>query len=87
MCFDCDQCGKNEVSKPGAWCNECQEKELYAQQASDELFYSLMAKCLNCGCLEGLEECSEYRGMPLYFFRRQKYCKNFMPIDQNYSRW
>lgn len=84
--YPCGECGKY-TDLVGGICQECNKAMGEEQQIIDELYYSLMAKCLSCNWLEGEDVCSCYRGMPLYFFRRQKYCKNFTPIDMNYSRW
>ena len=84
--YPCGECGKY-TELVGEMCSGCNGMIGEDQQRADELHYSLMAKCLNCGSLVGdLDQCSEYRGMPLHFFRRQKQCKCFTQIDQNY-RW
>ncbi|KKN76310.1 hypothetical protein LCGC14_0371620 [marine sediment metagenome] len=84
--YPCGECGKY-TDLVGGVCSDCNRMMGEDQQRADELHYSLMAKCLQCEWLIDDYQCSEYRGMPVHFFRRQKYCKCFTPIDYNNSRW
>jgi len=83
--FDCDECGKNSVSRPGDWCPKCQESELHSYLNDQAQWFSQCALCLRCSYAWGAEpsdKCEIY-GMPLYMVARKNKCKHFKEYIDN----
>ena len=83
MSYECDQCGKGSVDKPGDWCNECQQKAQWEYEEDQAQWFSSSAKCQQCSNAWGPDpgdHCSAYK-MPLYMVKRKKKCKRFTEID------
>lgn len=82
--FECDDCGKVSVDKPGDICSECQETNyMYEIQAVEE-WCSSAALCLECYYVEGPDQsdlCGFYM-MPLYMTKRKRKCKHYRPINE-----
>jgi len=81
--FECDECGKNEVDKPGEWCNECQEKARLENSEWEANWYNksqLCQKCSYCWGPDPNDKCGFYK-MPLSMVARKKKCKHFKEID------
>jgi len=81
--FECDNCGKNSVDKPGKWCDDCQKREYYETQKYEAEWYSKSRKCQTCHNADGCDptdKCIHYK-MPLSMVARKKKCKHFKEID------
>lgn len=81
--YECAECGKNEVDKPGEWCSECQKQAEYEDQESEARWFAESRLCQRCACAWGPEpsdKCSAYN-MPLWMIARKNKCKRFKEID------
>lgn len=83
MSFYCGNCGKNCVSKPGDWCDECQRRAFLDELAWEEEWYSESRLCQHCAFAWGPDpndKCGAYN-MPLYMVKRKYKCKYFKECE------
>jgi len=87
MSFECDNCGKNGVDKPGEWCSECQRRYEEDEQEAYGRWHNSAQLCMRCSHAEGPDStdwCSAYT-MPLWMVKRKFKCKNFKETDDYYE--
>ncbi|MHA1291119.1 MAG: hypothetical protein ACTSQJ_00455 [Promethearchaeota archaeon] len=81
--FECDNCGKRCVDKPGDWCSECQFNLINVCLEGQAKWFSESRLCQECYYADGddhIDLCRKYK-MPLYMVKRKYKCKYFREID------